>query len=83
MQRPDKGLECRSLYDVFGSIPFGLDVNPVEAKWVLVDDAIHTSISASPYSDSSLFGAAVPHGDKHVEYRLLKIVWGLIAQSLE
>ncbi len=73
---PCKSLNFRPPYSVFPS--FCLNVYYIQAKTILFNNAINTSITTSPYSLSSIGSASsIAHFDKHINYKPLeKSRWG-------
>ncbi|GAC49573.1 hypothetical protein GOACH_15_00650 [Gordonia aichiensis NBRC 108223] len=61
MQRADECLDVGAAHGVPLPVPLRLHVDLVEAKCVLIDDAIDAAIARPAKSGCLLFGAAVSH----------------------
>ena len=74
MKRADKALHLRSSDDIVGRISLRLDIDPGQAKGILVDHAVDSSVTAPTDSTSPLLDAAITHGYQHIEDGLLEEV---------
>src|SRR3954454_24707354 len=72
VQGPDERLNRLAANGVVGGVPLGLNIDPLQAQLVLVDDAVDAAVPAAADPPGSPVGAAVTHGHQYVEDRLFE-----------
>lgn len=74
VQGGDECLQSLPADAVSCAVPLGLDVDALQAEWVLVHEAVDTAISGAADLDAALLGSSIVHGEQQLHNCLFEEV---------
>lgn len=83
MKRSHKGLNVWASDRILRGVTFGLDVDTIEPKCVLVDDPVDSAVIGQLRTCGFRISSAVTHGNNQIDNRPLEGGWLALVQELD